>query len=498
MPAKAQALAGMGCRGGTMEIGTAGQHGVSRRTFLGLAASTFVLAGCSRELVAKNAAPKVASAADLLGQDLFYIAHRGSGDNWTEHTLAAYRQALAHGAQAIEISVHRSKDGQFICHHDTSLQRLCGVPQLISETGWDQLEGLHNDARQWLGPNAALEPIALLDTVLDELAGQAVLFIEDKSGQHAAELIEKIAASRVPVESTVWKQPATGTGTELAAAAGMKTWGYFAPENFAEIEKLAGGFDAIGIHDSADPATIERAVATGLPVICWEVHRRSQRDFLARQGVRGMMCSNLPYVASSPQAVPTAADGFSSGLRSTGDLPDVLTWKAQPQIAAAEGLLTLGESRKAAYVLGSMASAGGGNWRLKAQIRWPQRGEQNQIAGMAFGLPTDEPYRAFENSQAEGFHLQLESRGEVSLWRAAGKSPQNLGRAAFSAPVEGGWTAIELSMTDGRILVQCGGDALATQLGESVALGYVNLLNLIPGGHRVDFRKVSLEVDASA
>ncbi|MEG1444462.1 glycerophosphodiester phosphodiesterase [Glutamicibacter sp.] len=481
-----------------METGTAGPLAVSRRTFLGLAAGALLLAGCSGELVAKRASPKAVSAADLLGQDLFYIAHRGSGDNWTEHTLHAYRQALAHGAQAIEISVHRSKDGHFICHHDASLERLCGVPRLISETAWDELQALRNDARQWLGPNAALEPLARLETVLEALADQAVLFIEDKSGQHAAELIEMIAASPVPIESTVWKQPATGTGAELASAAGMKTWGYFAPENFGGIEQLAGGFDALGIHDSADPGTIERAVATGLPVICWEVHRRSQRDWLARQGVRGMMCSNLPYVTSSPQAVPTVADGFTSGLRAAGDLPDAITWKAQPQISAAEGILTLGDSRKASYALGSMALAGAGNWRLKAQIRWPQRGSGNQIAGLAFGLPTDEPYRAFEESQADGFHLQLESHGEVSLWRAGGKTPHKLGRAMWNAPSGGEWAQIELVMADGRILAECGGEALAAELGESVAPGYLNLLNLIPAGHGVDFRKVSLELEASA
>ncbi|KSU67684.1 glycerophosphodiester phosphodiesterase [Arthrobacter sp. NIO-1057] len=446
----------------------------------------------------QRASPKAISAAELLDQDIFHIAHRGSGDNWTEHTLHAYGQALAHGAQAIEISVHRSKDGHFICHHDASLERLCGVPQLISETPWDELQGLRNNARQWLGPSTSLEPLTLLETVLDQLADQVVLFIEDKSGQHASELIEMVVSSSVPVESTVWKQPATGTGTDLAKAAGMKTWGYFAPENFKDIEELAGRFDAIGIHDSADPDIINRAVATGLPVICWEVHRRSQRDWLVSQGVRGMMCSNFPYVTSSPLPVTTALDDFSSGLRTAGDLPDVIKWTAQPLITASEGILSLGDSRKASYTLGSMALTGGGNWRLKAQMRWPQQSSGNQIAGLAFGVPTDEPYRAFEESQIKGFHLQLESHGEVSLWRADGKTPHNLGKAVWNTSVEGAWTEIELAMTDGQILVQCGDDTLAVELGESVAPGYLNLLNLIPAGHGVDFRQVSLEVDASA
>lgn len=476
-----------------MKTGETRSSSVSRRTFLGLAGTSLLLAGCTSELTTSTAKPKAMSAADLISQDLFYIAHRGSGDNWTEHTLQAYRQAIAHGAPAIEISVHRTQDGRFVCHHDTDLERLCAIPKEISEVTWDELQEMQNDARAWLGPNTPLEPIPSLDAVLAELGGQAVLFVEDKTGQYAGELIELLEGSAAPNDSIMWKQPAAGTGYELAAKAGMKTWGYFAPEKFSDIETLASRFDAIGIHDSADSAIISRAIATGLPVICWEVHTRSKRDALQRQGVQGMMCSNYPYVTTGAPSLQSATDNFASGHRAAGDLPDVVTWNSQPQLIPSEGILRLPEARKASYVLGSMATDGTGSWRVNASMRWPLRGKENQIAGLAFGLPADAPYRAFEAQQMDGYHVQLESRGEISLWRADGKSPKNLERTSWTVPAEGAWIQLELVMSSGSLKIRVGEAVLNADLGDTIQPGYLNLLTLIPAGCPVEFRSIGIE-----
>lgn len=46
------------------------------------------------------------------------IAHRGNTANQPENTLSAFRAALDAGANAIELDVHLSKDGELIVHHD--------------------------------------------------------------------------------------------------------------------------------------------------------------------------------------------------------------------------------------------------------------------------------------------------------------------------------------------------------------------------------------------
>ncbi len=60
------------------------------------------------------------------GEDLprpLVFAHRGSSEALPEHTLAAYRQALAEGADGLECDVRLTRDGHLVCVHDRRLNR---------------------------------------------------------------------------------------------------------------------------------------------------------------------------------------------------------------------------------------------------------------------------------------------------------------------------------------------------------------------------------------
>ena len=46
------------------------------------------------------------------------IAHRGSREGTSEHTLAAYRKAIADGADGLECDVRLTADGHLVCLHD--------------------------------------------------------------------------------------------------------------------------------------------------------------------------------------------------------------------------------------------------------------------------------------------------------------------------------------------------------------------------------------------
>jgi len=51
------------------------------------------------------------------------VAHRGVSAEAPEHTLAAYRQALALGADAVECDVRMTRDGVLVCVHDRRINR---------------------------------------------------------------------------------------------------------------------------------------------------------------------------------------------------------------------------------------------------------------------------------------------------------------------------------------------------------------------------------------
>jgi glycerophosphoryl diester phosphodiesterase len=53
----------------------------------------------------------------------YVMAHRGNRVACPENTLAAFRRALADGADILETDLHVTADGQFVCIHDGTLDR---------------------------------------------------------------------------------------------------------------------------------------------------------------------------------------------------------------------------------------------------------------------------------------------------------------------------------------------------------------------------------------
>ncbi len=108
------------------------------------------------------------------------LAHRGANRVAPENTLAAFAQALAMGADGVELDVHRSADGALVVHHDAASP------------------GLGLLARRSLAAIRAARPdLPTLDEALDVCAGRVVnVEIKNAAGdadhdpaERAAELV---------------------------------------------------------------------------------------------------------------------------------------------------------------------------------------------------------------------------------------------------------------------------------------------------------------------
>lgn len=93
------------------------------------------------------------------------IAHRGASSVELENSLAAFRAAAGQGADAVELDVHATIDGELVVHHDPSV---LGLP--IAQARWRDLAAL---------PLANGEPIPMLAQALDVL-GRLRVFVEVK------------------------------------------------------------------------------------------------------------------------------------------------------------------------------------------------------------------------------------------------------------------------------------------------------------------------------
>jgi glycerophosphoryl diester phosphodiesterase len=75
------------------------------------------------------------------------VAHRGSSADVPEHTLAAYVQAVADGADALECDVRLTADGHLVCVHDRRIDRTSDGSGVVSVM---TLEDLHRvDFGRW-------------------------------------------------------------------------------------------------------------------------------------------------------------------------------------------------------------------------------------------------------------------------------------------------------------------------------------------------------------
>jgi glycerophosphoryl diester phosphodiesterase len=437
------------------------------------------------------------TVAGLLAAPSFFIAHRGSGDNWPEHTLHAYRQSAAAGLKALEVSVSSTRDGVLVCHHDLNTARLTGIDLTIPSTSYAALAPLRNDARAWLGPATPLEPIARLTEVLDAFAGSHVIFLEDKPGTNADEILALLEGYPGARERVVWKQPAGSAGHTQAAAAGYTTFGYLSRPDQDRVAELVPLVDLLGIHHTAPEAMVRELVASGKPVIAWEVHRRSEHLRLRELGVRGFICSNVRHVLH--QEEPRSQDSFAEGRRGTGDLPwraDAV-WDEQP--AFVDGAVRIASQEKSGYLLGSMAGAvDAPDWELELELRWPERVPSGRPgAGVAFGQDGDEPCRADNGPAAvAGYHLDIGGDGRLTLYRRdAGESTAvRLAETDSPAPASGQWLQIVVSVGRHGIGVRRLG---AGSPGWAVASadiryggGWFSLLKNYDAGPPVEFRSV--------
>ena len=69
------------------------------------------------------------------------MAHRGNNVLCPENTMASFQQAIQDGADIIETDLQISKDDQFMCIHDGTIDRTTNGTGLVSDYTLDELKG---------------------------------------------------------------------------------------------------------------------------------------------------------------------------------------------------------------------------------------------------------------------------------------------------------------------------------------------------------------------
>lgn len=222
------------------------------------------------------------------------IGHRGAAGEAPENTLASFVLALSQGAQAIELDVHITKDGEIVVCHDGTLDRTTNGSGLICDKPWADIQKL--DAGAWFSEKFRGERIPLLSEVFDVVPKGTLINVEVKhayEGRMEKALLaffrevnryEDVVVSSFDhkvIQRLKRTEPALKVG--LLYAANLIDHAGYAKLLEVEVYSLHPHYH------SMDETDIASATAAGLAVYPYTVNELSDYQRLTNAGVTGII-----------------------------------------------------------------------------------------------------------------------------------------------------------------------------------------------------------------
>ena len=118
------------------------------------------------------------------------IGHRGAAGYAPENTMVSFERGIALRADAIELDIHPTSDGELVVIHDPTLERTTDGHGLVVQHTLAQLKEL--DAGSWFDPSFSGARIPTLLEVLEWAHNRTKVVIEIKQGPIFYQGIEEL------------------------------------------------------------------------------------------------------------------------------------------------------------------------------------------------------------------------------------------------------------------------------------------------------------------
>ncbi|MCL2777043.1 MAG: hypothetical protein FWD73_03490 [Polyangiaceae bacterium] len=242
------------------------------------------------------------------GESPILYAHRGASLELPENTLEAFARAFDLGANAIETDAHMTRDGRVVLSHDSTGERMAGVPMAIRDATL-------NDVRTWnVGAGFTIasggERRAYRMPTLDEtLEAFPNAFFNIDVKQTSPDMIQALlrsiraahATNRVRIASfsarNLRRARALGYDGALGMASSDLAKVMLLPRLFARRLPIAG--DAAQVPERAwgmtfaSQSAIDRLHACGLRVDFWTIDDPERAKWLFAMGADGIVTNDV-------------------------------------------------------------------------------------------------------------------------------------------------------------------------------------------------------------
>ena len=328
---------------------------------------------CAGILLAVVVSPSMMSgaAADKAAAPAFMVAHRGASAYAPEHTLEAYKLAIAQGADYVEQDLAITKDGVLVCSHDPSLERVTNVEELfpdrftetpgpgdkkvkrwfIEDLTLAEIKTL--DAGSWFDPKFKGLKIVTFQEAIDTIKGKAGFFPELKTpGRVRAKgfdleqavtdalkkngLIDATFKGRPAVHMQVFEEdsirrlakllPTVPRSFLMGTPDQAKRW--LSVEGLKEVKTFATGVAPMKGLIAMDPAIVTRAHDAGLTVVpyTFQLRPKTQQYSDAPSEMRKMIDDFYKSLPDTPAALTAEMKKFVQEYKVDGlftDNPDL-------------------------------------------------------------------------------------------------------------------------------------------------------------------------------
>ncbi len=229
------------------------------------------------------------------------VAHRGASATRPENTLPAIAEALALGADVIELDVHAAADGVAVLLHDRALLRTTGSDGTVDARSAAELACL--DAGAWRGAEFAGTVVPRLGDAVALIAGRDVtLCLEFKDGEYrrpdlaAAWLIARFdqfalhgrAVANLP-RAVAAQVARRDRRIRLVLDCAERARDAQDAAAIAADLAAAGAHAVEYRHDMVAPEAVQACRRLGLPVWAWTANAPAEWDRLIAAGVDAIL-----------------------------------------------------------------------------------------------------------------------------------------------------------------------------------------------------------------
>ncbi|WP_374009310.1 glycerophosphodiester phosphodiesterase [Leifsonia sp. LS-T14] len=234
----------------------------------------------------------------------FTVAHRGGSLDWPEMSLEAYRNSVALGVNALEISLARTSDGVWFGLHDDTLDRTSGTAGFVAaQHTWKEVERFRITAAETNDPSQPAQPYLRFEELVAAYGRTHTIFVDPKvvPVAHLGELFALMSALKHPTGTFVAKGYCTAQAWPVDAhARGYTTWGYYYGSEIGADPTLVPTTQErwtwLGLDVGATVEQWQAFTATGKPVVAHIVRSRAAADQATSRGANGLVVSGVREV----------------------------------------------------------------------------------------------------------------------------------------------------------------------------------------------------------